>query len=168
MKERNIEFKIIGKEHLKSTDKQIFGELLREQGKVDSDKNGNFNLKADRCLIICIVFIDKKPISIGAIKKKTNYDFESEYSNLPELSLQFDWELGYLYTKEQYSKKGIASSVIKYLLDAYGNKNIMASTEISANPAMVHLLEKNGFRHYGNPWKSRKHSNFIGLFLRFK
>jgi len=44
----------------------------------------------------------------------------------------------------------------------------MASTEISANPRMVGILEKNGFRHYGKPWKSSLHDNFLGLFLKYK
>jgi len=87
----NIEFKIIRRENLNNTDNEIFGELLQEQGKVDNDINGSFNSKADRCLLICIVFIDKKPVSIGAIKRKTRFDFEAKYSNLPELSKYFTW-----------------------------------------------------------------------------
>ena len=30
------------------------------------------------------------------------------------------------------------------------------------------FLEKNGFRHYGNPWKSNIHENYLGLFLKYK
>jgi len=44
----------------------------------------------------------------------------------------------------------------------------MASTEITANPAMVRILEKQGFRLFGKPWKSDIHGNYLGLFLRFE
>ncbi|HGY2645760.1 TPA: hypothetical protein ACNVDP_003410 [Klebsiella aerogenes] len=30
----------------------------------------------------------------------------------------------------------------------------MASTEITENPRMVHILERNGFKLYGKPWKT--------------
>lgn len=43
----------------------------------------------------------------------------------------------------------------------------MASTEIAANPGMVKILEKHGFRQFGKPWKSSLHKNYLGLFLKF-
>jgi hypothetical protein len=42
----------------------------------------------------------------------------------------------------------------------------MASTEISANPAMVRLLENYRFNRVGRAWKSAIHGNDLGLFLR--
>jgi RimJ/RimL family protein N-acetyltransferase len=81
---------------------------------------------------------------------------------------QFDWELGYIYVKPAYKRKGIASEIAAKLLEAFGNKNLMASTEISENPGMVKILERNGFRHYGAPWKSNRQDNFLGLFLKYK
>lgn len=44
----------------------------------------------------------------------------------------------------------------------------MASTEVSANPRMVKILEKSGFRFFGRPWKSSIHDNYLGLFLKLK
>ncbi len=44
----------------------------------------------------------------------------------------------------------------------------MASTEISVNPGMVKILESNGFKLFGKPWKSSIHEHFLGLFLKFK
>ena len=58
--------------------------------------------------------------------------------------------------------------IAKLLLEKYGKDNLMASTEITANPAMVSILQKNGFRLYGKPWKSGIHENDLGLFLKFK
>tara|TARA_R110002050_G_scaffold167946_2_gene299014 strand:- start:7219 stop:7395 length:177 start_codon:yes stop_codon:yes gene_type:complete len=57
--------------------------------------------------------------------------------------------------------------MVRLLINEYGNENLMASTEINTNPAMVKILEKNGFRHYGKPWKSNIHNSYLGLFLKF-
>jgi hypothetical protein len=158
-----LEFKIILNEKLKESNKQMFADLLKEQGKV----KGNLISKAERCKFICIVYKDKKPIGIGGIKKKTESDFTTEKASLINLANQFEWELGYLYTNPKYKGLGIASSIVKILISEYGKGNLMASTEINKNPAMVHILNKNGFKQYGNPWKSGIHSNYLGLFLKF-
>ena len=160
----NIEYQIILKEGITDSHRTTFAQLLKEQGKVKED----LNLKADRCKLIGFVILDGRAIGCGGIKVKTLSDFSREKANLPDESQNFDWELGYIYTKPDYSGKGIASILISNLISEYGDENIMASTEISANPGMVRLLEKNGFRHYGSPWKSGIHSNYLGLFLRYK
>ena len=158
-----LEFKIIHKENLIESDRQTFADLLKEQGKVKND----LILKADRCKFICIVFKDKNAIGIGGIKKKTKSNFSEQKASLMSLANQFEWELGYLFTKTEHNGLGIASSIVKILINEYGKENLMASTEISENPAMVHILNKNGFKQYGNPWKSGIHSNYLGLFLKF-
>lgn len=58
--------------------------------------------------------------------------------------------------------------IAKLLIEEYGKENLMASTEVKANHAMVHLLEKSGFRLFGKPWKSAIHENYLGLFIKFK
>ncbi|MDA3894261.1 MAG: GNAT family N-acetyltransferase [Salinivirgaceae bacterium] len=159
-----MEYQIILKERITDSHCKTFAELLREQGKV----KGDLNLKVDRCIMIAFVFLDGEAIGCGGIKEKTQSDFLKEKANLPDESQSFDWELGYIFTKPAYSGKGIASTLISNLITEYGNENLMASTEISANPGMVRILEKNGFRHYGTPWKSKIHSNYLGLFLKYK
>lgn len=42
------------------------------------------------------------------------------------------------------------------------------SAAITANPAMVRMLEKMGFRLFGKPWKSGIHDNYLGLFLKLE
>lgn len=160
----NIEYKIVLKKDLTDSHRNTFAELLKEQGKVKYD----LNLKADRCKIICLVSVNSKVIAIGGIKNKTASAFSKEKANLPEVSKYFAWELGYLYTNPDFEGRGIASTIVKHLIAEYGNENLMASTEISANPGMVRILEKNGFRHYGTPWGSEIHSNYLGLFLKYK
>jgi len=147
-------------ETLDQAGRAVFAALLREQGKV----RGNTADKVDRCQLLCIVNTDAAPIAIGAIKRKTVADFW--LAGLPALEEAFDWELGYLYTQPTHQGQGIAATVVRELLTAYGPGNLMASTEISANPAMVRLLENHRFSRVGRAWKSAIHGNDLGLFLR--
>jgi GNAT superfamily N-acetyltransferase len=160
----SLKYEIIHNKDILVSHRKTFVELLEKQGKV----KGNLYEKADRCKFICIVSIDNIKVSIGGIKPKTTSDFESDKADLSGLENAFDWELGYIYTDKAYSGKGIAGQVVKLLLEEFGIGNLMASTEITANPMMVKILENNGFRHYGTPWKSGIHNNRLGLFLRFK
>ena len=134
-----IEFEITTKENFNEVHRTIFAKMLKEQGKV----KGKLEEKANRCEIICIAKHDDTPVGIGAIKKKTKSDFSTTKANLPHLEKEFNWELGYLFTNKAHEGKGIASYIVKLLLQKYGNKNIMASTEISSNPGMVKILERN-------------------------
>jgi len=158
-----IEYQIILKENLTESHRMIFAQLLKEQGKV----KGDLTLKADRCKMICLVFINKNAVAIGGIKVKTLSDFSANKANLPKVSKHFKWELGYIYTNPSFTQRGIASKITNLLLSEYGNENLMASTEITANPGMVKILERNGFKHYGTPWKSGIHSDYLGLFLKY-
>lgn len=160
----SLKYEIIYNDEINDNHRTVFGDLLKRQGKV----KGDLSKKADRCKFICIVTLDENPIAIGGIKPKTIDDFQKDKADLTELAVSFEWELGYLYTDTKHSKKGIASNVSKLLLEEFGKDNIMASTEITANPRMVKILEKYGFRHYGKPWKSGIHENYLGLYLKFK
>lgn len=157
------QYNIISNEQVENTHREIFRKLLAIQGKVTGDLSG----KADRCRYLCIVSVNDNPVSIGAIKPATNSAFSVEKANLPTLQKDFDWELGYLFTLKEHRGKGIASNVVRLLIETYGNSNLMASTEISSNPSMVRILESNGFRQYGLPWKSSIHEHYIALFLKF-
>lgn len=159
-----MEFEIVECHELTDSHRRIFADLLKKQNKV----RGDLYRKADRCKFICFALFNGKVVAIGAIKQKTASNFNSDKANVPELSESFVWELGYLYTEEGYQGQGIAGQVTQVLLQYYGDGNLMASTEISTNPNMVKILEKNGFRIFGHPWQSAIHDNYLGLFLRFK
>ncbi len=159
-----IEYEIIHKNELKESHRRLFSEMLYKQGKIQ----GDLSKKADRCKLICIAKVDNKTVAIGAIKQKTKSDFSSDKANIPDLSNDFEWELGYLYTDDDFSGQRIASTISNTLIHNYGTENLMASTEITANPAMVKILEKNGFKLFGKPWKSSIHNNYLGLFLKLK
>lgn len=53
------------------------------------------------------------------------------------------------------------------LLETFGKGNLMASTEVTDNPAMVSILEQLGFQRRGKSWKSNIHGNELGLFLKY-
>ncbi|MCX2680971.1 GNAT family N-acetyltransferase [Galbibacter sp. EGI 63066] len=159
-----IQYDIIKRIDFLDSHRRTFGKLLKEQGKVE----GDFSKKADRCKLIGIASVNDKPVAIGAIKPKTKSDFDSIKADLASLSDDFEWELGYIFTQKEHLGNGIASNMVKLLIKEFGKGNLMASTEISANPAMVKILERNGFRHYGKPWKSTIHDNYLGLFLKFE
>jgi hypothetical protein len=160
----NIEYEIIIRADISDAVRLAFAKALELQGKV----KGDLSTKADRCKIICLAKVNEKVVGIGAIKVATEADFSAEKAAIPKLKADFQWELGYMYTYEEYIRKGIAKNIAKLLLQTYGSENLMASTEISANPGMVKILESCGFRLLGKPWKSGIHGNYLGLFLRFQ
>jgi GNAT superfamily N-acetyltransferase len=158
------EYELTLKENLTDEVRKIFAGMLKQQGKV----RGNLLEKADRCKFLCIANINGETAAIGAVKIKTASDFSNEKSALPDLRRKFEWELGYLYTNPKYTGKGIAKNIARKLVDKFGKGNLMASTEVTANPAMVRILEQLGFSLYGKHWKSAIHGNDLGLFLRFE
>jgi RimJ/RimL family protein N-acetyltransferase len=160
----NLNYSIILNPNITDSHAKDFGNLLKKQNKVE----GPVYEKAERCKMICIVSSKNQAIAIGGIKPITKSDFSDAKADLLSWEQDFNWELGYIYTSPEFIKKGIASNIVRLLLDEYGLNNIMASTEISQNPGMVKILERNGFRHYGKPWKSKIHENYLGLFLKYK
>ncbi|AYF20126.1 TPA: GNAT family N-acetyltransferase [Vibrio parahaemolyticus] len=159
-----LEFEVVDKIDLQDHHRQLFANMLQLQGKVQ----GNLLTKADRCKSICIASIDGKPVAIGAIKTKTCSDFTDIKADLPQLEKEFSWELGYLFTDPKFQGQKIARNIVQVLIHHFGSDNLMASTEITANPGMVKILESNGFKLFGKPWKSSIHEHFLGLFLKFK
>lgn len=159
----NLKIILIKKEDFDDNHRDVFQRLLKEQGKV----LGNLFEKVDRCKEICIAYFENEPVAIGGIKIKTSSAFSSEKSNQVDLQEQFEWELGYIYTKKDYRKRGISSFIVKALVEENININLMATTETIENPGMVKVLKKNGFNLYGNEWKSAISNENLGLFLRF-
>lgn len=116
--------------------------------------------------MICIVTNEKESVAIGGIKQKSESAFSKEKADILEFRNSIDWELGYLFTNAKFTRRGISSKIVKLLLDNTGDINLMATTEIESNPAMVRILTKNGFQQYGKIWQSAIHQNSLGLFLK--
>ncbi|TQV85938.1 GNAT family N-acetyltransferase [Aliikangiella coralliicola] len=157
-----FELVVVEKHALKDSHRTLFAEMLKMQGKVQ----GDLRKKADRCKCICIATTNGKSVAIGAIKKKTDSDFAEHKANIPELSKEFQWELGYLFTDPEFQGHKIASSITQSLIRYFGNDNLMASTEITENPGMVKILENNAFKLHGKPWKVIYTGIFWGYFLK--
>ncbi|EED8232160.1 GNAT family N-acetyltransferase [Salmonella enterica subsp. enterica serovar Mikawasima] len=159
-----VVYQVVVKDRITNSHRDAFAEMLKAQGKVQ----GDLATKADRCMAICFAFYNDELAAIGAIKCKTVSDFSAHKADLISLEPKFDWELGYIYTVPKFEGKGLARNVVAILLESFGKGNLMASTEITENPGMVHILERNGFKLYGKPWKSAIHGNYLGLYLKFK
>ena len=158
------DFELIQKEDFNADHGAILAELLGEQGKV----RGNLKSKINRCKLICIARVENKIAGIGAIKERTPSVFCPQKAHLMDLAGNFEWELGYIYTCKRFERQGIATNIVKLLLEQTKDDNLIASTEIEANPAMVRILEKNKFRRVGETWESDVHKEKLGLFLKFK
>ncbi len=137
--------------------------LLKEQGKVTKPTLK----KIERCELLGICLTNTEMVSIGAVKPKTNSDFNLDKSALQDLRDEFILELGYFYTKSSFGGKGISSAIFRILIEKLPNENLMASTELRNDNAMVRILEKNGFKLFGKPWKSQIHGKLLGLYLKF-
>ena len=159
-----IEYRLVRPEDLIESDNQTFAKMLDKQDKV----NGDTKTKAAKCKFVCLVTVDDDVVAIGGIKPKTASDFSHEKAGVPALASEFEWELGYFYTAPSHERRGIGSNIARLLIEAYGDGNLMASTEVSANPGMTSILERHGFRLFGKPWKSSRHCNHLALFLRFE
>ena len=109
-----IEYEIIQHAEIDDSVRATFAEMLRKQGKVQ----GDLGTKADRCKFVCVARVNGKAIAIGGIKQKTASDFANDKAAVPDLSSEFEWELGYLHTDRDYSGRGIGSNVTRLLVEA--------------------------------------------------
>ena len=159
---QNIQFVKYLQGEIKTEIATAFVELLKEQDKVQNPSVD----KILKCKEICICYFDGKLAAIGAIKPKTASVFKSNKANLEFIASEFEWELGYCYTRKKYRNKGISTYIVRMLLADVGECNLMASTEIYYDNPMVNILEKHGFCLWGQPWKSSIHGGLLGLFLR--
>lgn len=157
-----LRFEIVDRIDLTDDHRQIFEHFLGKQNKV----KGDLTKKADRCRILCFVKNQGEPVAIGAIKKKSESVFYPQKANVVDLESKVNWELGYIYVDQSHQGQGIATRIVTALLDVFRKESLMATTEIKANPAMVKVLERSGFRRYGKSWPSRIHKEQLGLFLR--
>ena len=159
-----IDYVVLNQKEITPEIAQIFVNLLKQQGKV---RNPTIE-KIFRCRKLAYAKFGNEMVRIGAIKRKTSIDFNENKADLPKLRNNFTWELGYIYTMKYFEGNHIASEIVNRLLTGLENENLMASTEIEANPAMVNILEIRGFMRHGKSWKSILHKDQLGLFLRYK
>ncbi len=145
--------------------KNEFLELLKEQKQV---KNPTLE-KINKCPFLCMAYDNETPIGIGALKNVYKSPFDYAKLN-PELKDEFNFELGYLYVKDdkKYRGLGIGKSISKFLVNAVPNKNIFATTELSESNAMLHILKGLGFNNFGSPFIGKNTGKTICLMLKLK
>jgi hypothetical protein len=160
---KEIVYKIGSPKDFSESEKKSFLDLLKEQGKVASPTIE----KIERCFLLCFCKVDNVVVSIGAVKPKTNSDFNPDKADLENLRNDFHKELGYCFTLTKHTGNGYSSPLVKLLLDKVAHENLMASTELRSDNSMVRILERNGLKQYGRPWKSRIHNGVLGLFLKY-
>ncbi len=157
---RGIAYKIGAPERFSESEKKQFLDLLIKQNKV---RNPTLR-KLERCHRLCTCTMNEEVVSIGAIKPATKSDFDAVHADLEAQRNDFKLELGYCYTNPQYSGKGHSTSIVKMLLENV--ENVIASTELRNDNPMLYILQKHGFKQYGNSWESKIHSGLLGLFFR--
>lgn len=160
---KEITYKIESPKNFSKEEKQVFLDLLIKQEKVQKPTIE----KVNRCQLLCVCKVENQIVSIGAIKPKTNSDFNSDKADLNNMRSEFEIELGYCFTLPDFTRLGFSSMIAKMLLGKVGRENLMASTELHSDNSMIGILERAGFKQYGKPWKSGIHGGVLGLYLRF-
>jgi len=158
-----VNFKYGSPEKFSAREKEIICELLVMQGKVENPSLRKIN--TFRMISVCLE--GDEIVSVAAIKPKTEIDFDKGQSNLPELSKDFAWELGSCYTKPDRNGRGYCSTLVKMLMENCNDVNLTAVTEIGTDNPMARILDRVGFRQYGNTWESQLDHGILGLFLRY-
>lgn len=158
-----VVYKIDKPKNFSNEERIIFLDMIKQQGKIINPKME----RVKRCKLLCICFENGKVVSIGAMKPKSNSDFDSDKADLFKMRSEFENELGYCFTLPKRTGKGYSSTITGILLKEFENENIMASTELRADNPMTRILERNGFKLFGKPWKSGKHGGTLGLYLKF-
>ena len=158
----DVTYKIGNPSDFTADEIRLFVELLKRQNKVHDPSE----IRVKGCKLLGMAFSSKKPIGIGAIKKKTVSDFGQAKANLPNIATQFEWEVGYFFTDTESEGKGVSSTILSRLLLKYGDGKLMATTEIREGNRMIDSLEHRQFKQVGATWKSTKSHNDLRLFIR--
>jgi hypothetical protein len=157
-----IIYKVDSSENFEEEEKNIFIGLLGRQGRVEDPSLAKFN----SCPFVCIVYADKIPVGIGAIKQVYKAPFDK--AGVSNLKSDFDFELGYLFVDpdEKYKGKKIGKSISEKLLEKIEGKNVFATTQEENENPMYHILMKFGFSKAGKTYKGRMTGDAISLFVR--
>jgi len=157
-----LKFEINEPSKFKKQQLQDFVNLLNLQGQIQNPTVDKIYV----CPIICIVYLNDQPVGIGAIKQVYKTPFDK--AQVTELKEEFNYELGYLYVKEDTELRGIGigKTICKLLLKRIGNQNIFATTSMDDDNIMKFILEKLSFEKTGHTYIGVKTGKSIGLYLK--
>jgi len=120
------------------------GEVV-EHGLLDRIK------RADKLIFVT----DKSVIGVGAIKKPyqqyKNNVFEK--AGVPDMSVNFTFELGWLYTSPSARGKGVGRKLMQFIITLVNNSGCFATTREN-NDAMHYLFQEYSFAKLGNKYSS--------------
>lgn len=140
----------------------IFEKLVLEGGEVASQGlSGRIKL-AHRLIFI---ELNNKCVSVGALKSPNeNYkDGVFLKSGVSGESVNYQYELGYLYTSPASRGNGVGSFLMKSVCNALNGSSCFATTREN-NEVMHHLLRKANFSRLGAAYKSDQGEYCLGLF----
>ncbi len=143
-------------------ERDVFLSLIKMQGRVINPTIARVN----SCSLLGVCQFEKKIVSIGAIKPATKSDFGIKKADVKILEEIIKDELGYCFTIPEYTGKGFSSSLVSRLIQEFGEKDLIASTEMRNSNSMVRILERSGFKQTGRFWKSGKDGSILGLFVK--
>nr|WKN39929.1 GNAT family N-acetyltransferase [Tunicatimonas sp. TK19036] len=159
----NIEYSIKSAKELSKKEIIQFENLLAKQGQVNKSQG-----KAEMCNKICLVYVNKVHIGIGALKEVYKRPFE--YAGVDELKEDFKYELGYLFVDNSSNENdfrglGIGKNITRLLLNEAKTENVFATTELSTNNSMYYILNSFGFMSIGNPYKGKSTGKLLTLMI---
>jgi GNAT superfamily N-acetyltransferase len=73
-------------------------------------------------------------------------------------------ELGWVFTREEFRRRGISHRLLKRLLKKAGHKNLFATTRAN-NHSMQRLLESLGFQRAGRPFQGLPEEPLLELWV---
>lgn len=162
MKFQQLVYQIKEQNYISDNEAATFVGLLTKQRKVTIPSIE----KIKTCSKIVLCYADDELIGIGALKQHKSSALEK--AGLAGIEDIFSLELGYFFVSEAFRGLGVSTAIARLLLLDKLEENIFSTTELYADNPMKKTLEKLGFRHFGNPWKSIWHDGTIGLYVRFK
>lgn len=129
----------------------IFFRLVEEGGQVNTKTLMN-RIKSAR--LLAFGYVDKELTCVSSIKIPDigykNRIFKS--ASIESESKLYSFELGYSMTKEKHRGNGYNFKLNSTLLSKLELSKVYATT---ANPGMIHLLKKLGFKSIGKSFKGK-------------
>lgn len=80
-------------------------------------------------------------------------------------SEKYKFEVGWVYTKPKYRRRGIAGRLVQLIVETYDSESMFATT-LMDNSSMRKILERNQFRELGRQYQDKTGKYDLQLFAR--
>jgi ribosomal protein S18 acetylase RimI-like enzyme len=154
-----MNYKLAPASEFSEDEKELFKNFVADKGQVYMK---SLNKLIDNSILLFIpdtINID----AVGALKIPTKKHKEKVFgkskSGLDPKDFKF--ELGWIVSLKE--RQGLGKKVVEFLLNCQP-KNYATVRE--DNDAMIHILEKYGFKKYGDPYKSERGDYKIVLYVK--